>query len=424
MPSVTAPAHRHLTLAQARRLALKAQGFASPPPDSVNRGHLNRLLDRLGVLQIDSVNALARSHYLPVFSRLGPYPTGHLDEAAWARNRHRSLFEYWGHEASLLPLSLYPAMGWRMKRAREGIGIYKHLTRFGQERKDVIDRVLDSVRDHGPLGAGALNTREGPAGPWWDWSDEKHALEWLFAAGEVTVARRRGFERLYDLPERVLPGKVLDRPEPDLLDAHRQLLAHSASALGVATEKDLRDYYRLAPQDTRTALQTLIEDGTLTPVTVEGWRQRAYVVGEPRIPRRVDAAALLSPFDSLIWFRERTERLFDFHYRLEFYVPPAKRRFGYYVMPFLYGDRLVARIDLRARRAEGELTVVAIHPEPEATLDEAALSALAAQLESLAKWLELSRVHLACERPLAIALATHWTLDVRRRLTLPGASRP
>lgn len=418
MPSVTASAHRHLTLAQARRLALKAQGFASSPPDRVNRGHLNRLLDRLGVLQIDSVNALVRSHYLPVFSRLGHYSTDQLDEAAWAGNRHRSLFEYWGHEASLLPLSLYPAMGWRMRRAREGIGIYKHLATFGQERREVIDRVLASVRDHGPLGAGALNTREGPAGPWWDWSDEKHALEWLFAAGEVTVARRRGFERLYDLPERVLPKRILDRPEPDLLDAHRQLLTQSASALGVATEKDLRDYYRLAPQDTRAALQTLIEDGTLTQVAVESWKHPAYVMGEPRIPRRVEAAALLSPFDSLIWFRERTERLFDFHYRLEFYVPPAKRRFGYYVMPFLFGDRLVARIDLRARRSEGELSVLAIHPEPSAKLQESALSVLSIQLESLARWLELPRIHLACERPLATALAAHWSLDAGRRLSL------
>lgn len=367
------------------------------------------------MLQIDSVNALARSHYLPVFSRLGPYPTALLDEAAWARNRHRSLFEYWGHEASLLPVSLYPSMRWRMRRAQDGMGIYKHLARFGRERREVIERVLASVQAHGPLGAGELNTRQGPAGPWWDWSDEKHALEWLFAAGEVTVARRRGFERLYDLPERVLPSAVLNQPEPDRLDAHRQLLRQSASALGVATEKDLRDYYRLAPQDTRTALQTLTEDGTLTPVSVEGWRQPAYVIGEPRIPRRADVSALLSPFDSLIWFRERTERLFGFHYRLEFYVPPAKRTYGYYVMPFLHGDRLIGRIDLRARRADGELTVVAIHPEPAITFDDSQLTALARQFEQLASWLGLPRIHLACERPLAQRLSTHWPVDVRRR---------
>ncbi|OLO04532.1 winged helix-turn-helix domain-containing protein [Salinicola socius] len=419
MSSVIPPFQRRLTLAQARRLALKAQGFTSRSPDAVNRGHLKRLLDRLGVLQIDSVNALARSHYLPLFSRLGPYPTALLDELAWSRNRHRALFEYWGHEASLLPISLYPAMRWRMRRAQDGVGIYKHLARFGQERRDVIDRVLASVHDHGPLGAGALNTREGPAGPWWDWSDEKHALEWLFAAGEVTVARRRGFERLYDLPERVLPATILNQAEPDLLEAHRQLLRQSASALGVATEKDLRDYYRLTPQDTRAALQTLIEDGTLTPVSVESWRQPAYVVGEPRIPRQIEASALLSPFDSLIWYRERTERLFDFRYRLEFYVPPAKRVYGYYVMPFLHGDRLVARLDLRARRVEGELTVLAVHPEPDITLDAPALKALTEQLEALARWLGLPRIHLACERPLAQRLAALWPVDLKRRRHLP-----
>ncbi|WP_110654774.1 winged helix-turn-helix domain-containing protein [Salinicola halimionae] len=417
MPSVIS-SPRRLTLAQARRLALKAQGFTSSPPVIVNRGHLNRLLDRLGVLQIDSVNALARSHYLPVFSRLGSYSTDLLDEAAWGRNRHRSLFEYWGHEASLLPVSLYPAMHWRMRRAQDGMGIYKHLARFGRDRREVIERVLASVQAHGPLGAGELNTREGPAGPWWDWSDEKHALEWLFAAGEVTVSRRRGFERLYDLPERVLPECILNQAEPDLLDAHRQLLRQSASALGVATEKDLRDYYRLAPQDTRAALQTLIEDGTLTPVSVEGWRQPAYVIGEPRIPRQIEAPALLSPFDSLIWFRERTERLFGFHYRLEFYVPPAKRTYGYYVMPFLHGDRLIGRIDLRARRADGELTVVAIHPEPDITFDDSQLTALARQFEQLASWLGLPRIHLACERPLAQKLSTHWPVDLNRRREL------
>jgi len=418
MPPVTSSPHRHLTLAQARRLALKAQGFGSPPPASINRGHLNRLLDRLGVLQIDSVNALARSHYLPAFSRLGSYSTDLLDEAAWSRNRHRSLFEYWGHEASLLPISLYPAMRWRMRRAQDGVGIYRHLARFGRERREVIERVMVSVRERGPLGAGALSTREGPSGPWWDWSEEKLALEWLFAAGEVTVARRRGFERLYDLPERVLPATILNRPEPDWLDAHRQLLRQSASTLGVATEKDLRDYYRLAPQDTRAALQTLIEDATLTPVSVDSWRQPAYVIGEPRIPRQIDGAALLSPFDSLIWFRERTERLFGFHYRLEFYVPPAKRTYGYYVMPFLHGDRLIGRVDLRARRAEGELTVIALHPEPDVTFDDWHLTALARQFEQLASWLGLPRIHLACERPLAQRLSAHWPVDVSRRREL------
>ncbi|WP_189445915.1 winged helix-turn-helix domain-containing protein [Salinicola rhizosphaerae] len=418
MPEALSSPPHSLSQAQARRLALKAQGFTSPHPQSINRGHLRRLLDRLGVLQIDSVNALTRSHYLPTFARLGAYPWRLLDEASWSANRHRYLFEYWGHEASLLPLSLYPAFRWRMRDARDGIGIYRHLARFGRERQELIARVSASVREHGPVSAGALSTRDTPAGQWWDWSDEKLALEWLFAAGEITVAHRRGFERRYDLPERVLPESVLEAAEPTRLEAHRQLMKHSASAQGVATEKDLRDYFRLSPRDTREALHTLIEEGCLTPVSVEGWRQTAFMVGEPVIPRTVTTSALLSPFDSLIWYRERTERLFGFRYRLEFYTPAHKRRFGYYVMPFLFGDRLIARVDLRSRRGEDELKVLALHPEPGQTIGDDALSALADRLEALANWLALGRIHLACPRPLASSLARHWPLDRQNRFAL------
>ncbi len=406
MPAAIPPTQDTLTPAQARRLTLRAQGFGAAPTTAIDRGHLRRLLNRLGVLQIDSVNALARSHYLPLFARLGAYPRALLDELAWGRNRQRSLFEYWGHEASLLPLPSYPALRWRMHRARRGQGIYKHLARFGREQRPLIDQVLARVAAQGPLGAGELSTRDGPAGAWWDWSDEKQALEWLFAAGEVTVASRRGFERLYDLPERVIPAAVLARPEPTLLEAHRELLRHAAQALGVATERDLRDYYRLAPEDSRAALATLVEDATLTPVAVHGWRHTAFVCGTPRVPRRIEAAALLSPFDSLIWARERTERLFDFHYRLEFYVPPAQRRYGYYVMPFLYRERLIARLDLRARRGEGQLAVLALHPEPGATLDADALGALSGELERLAAWLGLS-LQLHDARPPGQWLAHH-----------------
>ncbi|WP_251976240.1 winged helix-turn-helix domain-containing protein [Salinicola avicenniae] len=413
-----ARAQRELTPAQARHLALKAQGFTATLPQRPNRGHLKRLLNQLGVLQIDSVNAVVRSHYLPLFARLGDYPTALLDEAAWGRNRHRQLFEYWGHEASLLPLSRYPALVWRMQQARRGIGIYKGLARFGRERQDVIERVLANVQSHGPVSAGALNTRDTPAGQWWDWSDEKHALEWLFAAGKVTVAARRGFERLYDLPERVLPASVLQQPVPTPLEAHRQLLYQAAEALGVATEKDLRDYYRLTPKATREALATLLEEASLTPVSVAGWRQTAYLVGDPVIPRRLDASALLSPFDSLIWYRERTERLFGFHYRLEFYVPPHRRVFGYYVMPFLHRGRLIARVDLRTRRETRELAILALHPEPGVDFDADALETLADRLESLARWLGLAQLHLACERDLARRLTSHWPVDSQRRLAL------
>lgn len=236
-----------------------------------------------------------RSHYLPLFSRLGDYPAQLLDQAAWSQGRQRTLFEYWGHEASLLPLSLYPLMRWRMQRASQGQGIYQQLARFGQEQQATIRRVLAAVEEQGALGAGSLSTREERAGPWWDWSAEKHALEWLFAAGEVTVAGRRGFERLYDLPERVIPSSILQHSPLSEADAQRGLLLHAASALGVATEKDLRDYFRLELADSRARLAELLEGGELLACEVEGWKQAAYCLPAVKVPRSVPASALLSP---------------------------------------------------------------------------------------------------------------------------------
>nr|WP_256835667.1 crosslink repair DNA glycosylase YcaQ family protein [Pseudomonas oleovorans] len=383
-----------LSLAEARRLALAAQGFGRTPRGAVGRKHLQAQIERLGVLQIDSVNALVRSHYLPAFSRLGHYQADHLDELAWGRARRRRLFEYWGHEASLLPLELYPLLRWRMRRAADGQGIYRELAKFGVERRDVLDSVLQAVRERGALGAGSLSSRTEKAGPWWDWSAEKMALEWLFAAGEVTVAGRRGFERLYDLPERVIPVEVLNHSDLDEAEAQRRLLLRSPDALGVATERDLRDYYRLDVSDSKRRIAELVEAGELLPVTVQGWRQAAYCRGEPRIPRRIRHSALLSPFDSLIWERERTERLFGFRYRLEIYTPQAKRVYGYYVLPFLHHERLLARVDLRSERAAGRLAVHAVHLE-EAVLSEEARLALGDSLRVLAHWLGLAEVWLA-----------------------------
>ena len=403
------PATVSFTLKQARRLALAAQGFdGRSPPASVQPSRLNRLIERLGVLQIDSVNALVRSHYLPLFSRLGHYPRDLLDQAAWSQGRRRTLFEYWGHEASLLPLSMYPLMRWRMDRASRGEGIYQQLARFGHERQDVIRRVLASVEEQGALGAGSLSTRQEKAGPWWDWSAEKHALEWLFAAGEVTVAGRRGFERLYDLPERVFPASVLQQSQPDEAQAQRALLLHAAEALGVATEKDLRDYFRLGPADSRGRLAELEEAGELLRCEVQGWKQPAWYRPTAKIPRKVAASALLSPFDSLVWERSRAERLFDFRYRLEIYTPVHKRMYGYYVLPFLHNERIAARVDLRAERALGRLAVHAVHEE-EPGLDEEGVQALAVNLRRMADWLGLEQVQLNCQRVggvrLAVALA-------------------
>ncbi|WP_431495328.1 winged helix-turn-helix domain-containing protein [Pseudomonas brassicacearum] len=399
------PATLSFTLKQARRLALAAQGFdGRSPPASVQPSRLNRLIERLGVLQIDSVNALVRSHYLPLFSRLGHYNRDLLDQAAWSQGRRRTLFEYWGHEASLLPMSMYPLMRWRMDRASGGEGIYQQLARFGQERQDVIRRVLAAVQEQGALGAGSLSTRKEKAGPWWDWSAEKHALEWLFAAGEVTVAGRRGFERLYDLPERVLPASILQQPLPDEAQAQRALLLHAADALGIATEKDLRDYFRLAPADSRERLAELEEAGELLRCQVQGWKQPAWCRPAAKVPRKVAASALLSPFDSLVWERGRTERLFDFRYRLEIYTPVHKRVYGYYVLPFLHHERIAARVDLRAERVLGQLAVHAVH-EDASGLDEEGMQALALNLRRMARWLGLERVQLNCQRVSGVRLA-------------------
>ncbi|MGY4531916.1 uncharacterized protein YcaQ [Pseudomonas sp. TE3786] len=387
-----------LSLNQARRLVLSAQGFAGRSrATAVKPARLNQLIERLGVVQIDSVNAVVRSHYLPLFSRLGAYAPSLLEQAAWGSGKRRTLFEYWGHEASLLPHALYPLMRWRMQRAAQGQGIYSQLASFGREQQAVVQRVLATVREQGATGAGALTTRVERAGPWWDWSAEKMALEWLFAAGEVTVAGRRGFERLYDLPERVLPSAWLQHPEVAEDQAQRQLLLHSARALGVATEKDLRDYFRLEPKDNQIRLAELLDAGLLQAVTVQSWDKPAYCLPEPSLPRAVNTSALLSPFDSLIWERARTERLFDFRYRLEIYTPQHKRVYGYYVLPFLHNERLAGRVDLRAERSSGRLLVHGLHEEAQG-LDEEGMHALARNLLEMARWLGLQEVWVNCPK--------------------------
>ena len=394
------PFPESLSPLQARRVALAAQGFAGRQRvGPAQARHVNALIERLGVLQIDSVNAVVRSHYLPLYSRLGDYDQQLLQQAAWSQGRQRTLFEYWGHEASLMPMRLLPLLRWRMLRARDGRGIYKTLATFGREQQPLIRDVLQSVRERGALGAGSLGEVRTGSNPWWGWSAEKQALEWLFAAGEVTVAGRRGFERLYDLPERVLPSDLLMQ-RLDEADAQRQLMLQAATALGVATEKDLRDYFRLEPSDSRARLQELVEEGVLMPVSVKGWKQPAYALASLTVPRKVAACALLSPFDSLVWERARTERLFDFHYRLEIYTPQHKRVYGYYVLPFLYGDQIVARLDVRAERRQGQLAVHGVHLEP-AGLDEQGVAALVGELRRFAGWLGLASVEINCQSDIA-----------------------
>ena len=383
-----------LSAAAARRVALAAQGLHCPVPDqAVGRGQILRQVGRLGALQIDSVSAVVRSHYLPLFSRLGPYPRELLDRSAYD-GRRRRLFEYWGHEASLLPVALQPLLRWRMARAREGVGIYGGLARFARERREFVDAVLAEVAERGLLAAGELTQGGRGQGGWWGWSDGKLALEWLFWAGLVTTARRRGFERVYGLTERVLPREVIDAPTPDPAEAQRALLLLAARALGVATTTDLRDYFRLGAAEVPARIAELAEAGHLLPVAVEGWERPAWLDAAARLPRHADGSALLSPFDSLVWERARTERLFGFRYRLQLYTPAHRRVHGYYVLPFLLGDRLVARVDLRSDRAAGCLRLLATHLEPD-SIPGAVLGPLHAELGRLALWLGLERVEAA-----------------------------
>ncbi|MEN3304844.1 MAG: uncharacterized protein V7603_1046 [Micromonosporaceae bacterium] len=377
-----------LSLAQARRIALAAQGFADPPPAGVpTRRHLRRVLGRVGLLQIDSVNVLQRAHYLPLYSRLGPYPTEMLDRAAY--RRPHELFEYWGHEASLLPVRLHPYLRWRMANPHPWGGI----SRLAREKPGLIDWVRAEVARNGPLTAAQIEADAAPrSDQWgWNWSEAKTALEWLFYRGEVVVARRNSsFARLYDLPERVLPAEVLEIPEPPPAEAFRELVGVAARALGVAAEVELRDYFRLPVDGARQAVRDLVDAGDLLPVQVAGWRQVAYLHREARLPRWIRASALLSPFDPVVWERGRAQRLFDFRYRIEIYTPAAQRIYGYYVLPYLFGDRLVARLDLKADRAAGVLRTPAAWAEP--GMPEEALPALAAELHRLAGWLGLAEV--------------------------------
>jgi uncharacterized protein len=392
-----------LTAGEARRIALGAQGFATPRPEApVGKRQLVKLIERLGVVQIDSVNVVSRTHYLPAFSRLGAYPRELLEEVAWARKR--PLFEYWAHEASLLPLASQPLFRWRMQDARDGVGLWKGVARFRRENAAFVDKVLDEIATRGPMSASDLEMGQKGVGGWWGWSHAKTAVEGLFWTGELTTATRRGtFERVYGLAEKVLPRAIIEAPTPSREDAHRELYRRAIRAMGVATPKDLRDYFRMPVEGAKARMAELVEEGALVPVSVKGWRETAYLDPTARWPRRVKAAALLSPFDNLIWFRERTERMFGVRYRIEIYTPAEKRTHGYYVLPFLEGDALTARVDLKSDRKAGVLIVQASHAEPWA--GEATPVRLAAELKLMAGWLGLERVRVERRGDLAARLA-------------------
>jgi len=385
---------------QARRIALGAQGFTRARPAAVTSRHLNATVARLGFFQIDSVNVLQRAQYMPLFSRMGPYDVGLIHRAAGRAPRR--LFEYWAHEAAFVDVNLWPAFRFRMD---SGARMWGSMARIIEEKPDVVAWVLEEVRANGPLTAREIE-HDAPRNKdnWgWNWSEVKMALEYLFYKGEVTAARRNSqFERIYDAPERVLPPHVLARPALDESEAHLELVRHAAKALGIGTAQCLRDYFRLGPEPTARAIATLVDSGELLPATITSWKRPAFLHAEASRPRAVRARALLSPFDPLIFERTRTEVLFDFRYRIEIYVPAHKRVHGYYVLPFLLGDRLVARVDLKADRAAGVLRVHSAWAEPDAPAETA--TELAAELTLMAGWLGLDSVSAARKGDLSVDL--------------------
>jgi uncharacterized protein len=403
------PALSRLSAPAARRIALAAQGFAEPRPQGrIDVRHVRRVVERLGLLQLDSVNVFSRSHYIPLFSRLGAYPTELIDRLAahdQRSRRGRELFEYWAHEASLLPFATQPLLRWRM--ADVDAQAWGSMVRLSREQPQLIESVRELVRERGAIRA--ADTGMAPArretAEMWNWHEGKVALEYLFFTGEVTAAERVRFERRYDFSQRVLPAHVLDAPTPSVEDAQRELVRIGAAALGVAAEPDLGDYFRLPRAASKLRVAELVRAGELVPVEVDGWNVPAYLWHSAKRPRRVTARALLSPFDPLVWFRPRTERLFNFRYRIEIYTPAAKRVYGYYVLPFLLGDQLVARVDLKSDRAAGVLRVRGAFAE--AGVDLAYVAAeLAEELALAAAWQGLGEVQVERNGDLAGALAT------------------
>lgn len=398
---------QRLTLPAARRVALAAQGFDRPRPTRPpTRRDLGRVLGRLAQVQIDSINVLARAHYLPLFSRLGPYDVTTFD--LLSGRTPRTLFEYWGHAASLIDVELQPALRWKMARAHEDA--WKGVLRVRDQHPGLIDDVLRTITEEGPLSARQIEHEEvRRRDHWgWNWSAVKTALEWHFWTGNVTSARRNPqFERVYDLPDRVLPPAVVGRETPDEPDAHLELARRAARALGVFSERCLADYFRMRIAPTRAAIARLEASGEVRPVEVEGWSGRRWVWHETTVPRRIEARAIVSPFDSLVFERERTHRLFDLFYRIEIYVPEPQRQYGYYVYPFLLGDAFVARVDLKADRSRGALVVRSAWLEPgrEVTADRVA-GELAEELREVARWRGLGEVRVEDRGDLAAQLRT------------------
>ena len=407
---------REISPAEARRLALASLGFAAKKPARAGAAQVRATAARLGAIQIDSVNVLARAHYLPTFSRYGPYPMAALDRLAHGR---RELFEYWGHAACFLPIDLYPLMRWRMEGQ---VASWAGLTRA---RKKFIEDVYREVADRGPVSAGELSIGGSSTGPWWGWSKGKEALELLFWQGRLAIAARRNFERLYDLPGRVFPADVLGAPSIPARDAKKALLVRAATAMGVGTARDIAQYFhveawwdrmtvngRRPPAQIGALFDELVEEGRLERVSVHGWTSPAFIVPTARIPRALDTRAIVSPFDPVLWERKWTKAVFGFDYQIEIYVPGPKRQYGYYVLPFLMGDRFAARVDLKADRKASTLIVHAAYVE-DGFAPAAVASALADELRSMANWLSLELFAVGSKGNLAKPLNRVLVLDKR-----------
>jgi uncharacterized protein len=401
--------NRALTADQARRLAVAAQGFSEPRPRGpITRAHLKSLISRIQVLQLDSVSVAVRAHYAPVFSRLGPYDREVLDRAAWSHSARspRLLVEYWAHEAALMAVDDWPLLRWRMRQYTHG----RWGTHIVKANPQLAEDILAAVAELGPSTAGQIEAYlaaryvapRRKKGTWWTRSDTKWVAEALFASGALTTATRVGFARHYDLVERVLPRSVLAR-EVDDDEAVRELTLRAATALGVGTEADIRDYFRLSAQQVKPAIAELLAAGEIERVDVDGWSAPAYLRAGLTVPRSDRGTALLCPFDPLIFFRPRVERLFNFHYRIEIYTPAAERRYGYYVWPLLMDGRLVARVDLKADRATDSLRVVGAFAEAGVSRARVA-AALAGELGSMASWLGLGGFSVAGRGDLAADL--------------------
>jgi uncharacterized protein len=386
-----------ISLATARRIALAAQGFADPRPRGrVDRRHFRRVLDRIGLIQIDSVNVLVRSQELPLFARLGPHPRSLIGDAT----KSGEVFEYWVHEASHVDMAHHHLHRWQMAGDHKWARYWTLTTR----RPGYIDEVYRRIADEGPVASGDLSERVGKKGTWWDWDDAKVALEHLFWNGQVSVTRRPSdFARIYDLTERVIPAEVLARPTLPEREARKQLLELAARHHGIGSFDDLTDYHRQKNLPCKPLVAELVEQGTLVEVQVEGWKQPAYLHHQARLPRRINACTLLSPFDPVVWKRDRAERLFGFRYRIEIYTPPPKRIYGYYVLPILWGDGVVGRLDMKADRQARALLVQGSYTEPGVPAGPLA-DDLAPELHAMAGWLGLDRVEVMPRGDLASTL--------------------